>query len=152
MDTQRELTKLKGAKKDKAAGLGGSSSGTGSGAGGNAEETDMLEITLGMLRCSVCKDRFKSCAITRYYTTGTIVLIQYLDLVLIWPILHFLVADLIPISYAIFFVFSCLGAFIYSARNALMRICATGRASVPLAERNLARTTSHRCTSINWIC
>lgn len=68
MDTQRELTKLKGAKKDKAAGLGGSNSGTSnhSGAGGgNAEETDMLEITLGMLRCSVCKDRFKSCAITR---------------------------------------------------------------------------------------
>ncbi len=68
MDTQRELTKLKGAKKDKAAGLGGSNSGTSSnaGGGGNAEETDMLEITLGMLRCSVCKDRFKSCAITRY--------------------------------------------------------------------------------------
>ena len=67
MDTQRELTKLKGAKKDKAAGLGGSNSGTSSsaGGGGNAEETDMLEITLGMLRCSVCKDRFKSCAITR---------------------------------------------------------------------------------------
>ena len=68
MDTQRELTKLKGAKKDKAAGLGGSNSGTSSSAGGgNAEETDMLEITLGMLRCSVCKDRFKSCAITRYH-------------------------------------------------------------------------------------
>lgn len=68
MDTQRELTKLKGAKKDKGASTSASSSGTGSGsggAGGSAEETDMLEITLGMLRCSVCKDRFKSCAITR---------------------------------------------------------------------------------------
>ena len=76
MDTQRELTKLKGAKKDKAAGLGGSNSGTSSnaGGGGNAEETDMLEITLGMLRCSVCKDRFKSCAITRYAITTSVAL------------------------------------------------------------------------------
>jgi len=65
MDTQRELTKLKGAKKDKGANAGTSSSNSNSGGGGGAEETDMLEITLGMLRCSVCKDRFKSCAITR---------------------------------------------------------------------------------------
>lgn len=67
MDTQKELTKLKGAKKDKSAGLSATSSNnTGSSGGGNPEETDMLEMTLGMLRCSVCKDRFKNCAITRY--------------------------------------------------------------------------------------
>lgn len=65
MDTQRELTKLKGARKDsKGASATASSSGASS-SGGGAEETDMLEMTLGMLRCSVCKDRFKSCAITR---------------------------------------------------------------------------------------
>jgi len=31
------------------------------------EDSDMLEMTLGMLRCSVCKDRFKSVAITRCF-------------------------------------------------------------------------------------
>jgi hypothetical protein len=69
MDTQKELTKLKGAKKDKSAGLSATSNtntGSSGGGGGNPEETDMLEMTLGMLRCSVCKDRFKNCAITRY--------------------------------------------------------------------------------------
>ena len=30
------------------------------------EDIKMLETALGMLRCSVCKDRFKSVAITRY--------------------------------------------------------------------------------------
>jgi hypothetical protein len=71
METQRDLSKLKGAKKDsKGAGAGGSAgSGSGGGATGgagmNPEDADMLEMTLGMLRCSVCKDRFKSCAITR---------------------------------------------------------------------------------------
>ena len=34
---------------------------------GNQEDSDMLEMTLGMLRCSVCKDRFKSVAITRCF-------------------------------------------------------------------------------------
>jgi hypothetical protein len=67
MDLQRELAKVKGAKKDK--GASSSASGTG-GSGGkagmNPEDADMLEMALGMLRCSVCKDRFKSCAITRY--------------------------------------------------------------------------------------
>ena len=69
MDSQREIAKLKG-KKDKGAGSGSSSnsgnSGNSSAGGGmNQEDTDMLEMTLGMLRCSVCKDRFKNCAITR---------------------------------------------------------------------------------------
>ena len=32
----------------------------------NSEDIKMLETALGMLRCSVCKDRFKSVAITRY--------------------------------------------------------------------------------------
>ena len=30
-------------------------------------DADMLDMTLGMLRCSVCKDRFKDCAITRCF-------------------------------------------------------------------------------------
>lgn len=33
----------------------------------NSEDIKMLETTLGMLRCSVCKDRFKSVAITRCF-------------------------------------------------------------------------------------
>ena len=81
MEVQKELSKLKGAKKDKAAGFStsgsasgsgsaGSASGGGSGSGGSGriispEDADMLDMTLGMLRCSVCKDRFKNCAITR---------------------------------------------------------------------------------------
>jgi len=92
MDTQRELTKLKGAKKDKAAGLGGSNNGTSSsaGGGGNAEETDMLEITLGMLRCSVCKDRFKSCAITRCVVVAILAAYVYILPVLFRLFLLFL--------------------------------------------------------------
>ena len=31
------------------------------------EDVEMLEITLGMLRCSVCRDRFKEVAITRCF-------------------------------------------------------------------------------------
>lgn len=72
MEAQREVNKLKGIKKDKgnssgssgSAGAGNSGSG-GGGSGMNPEDADMLEMTLGMLRCSVCKDRFKNCAITR---------------------------------------------------------------------------------------
>lgn len=32
-----------------------------------AQENDMLDMTLNMLRCSVCKDRFKEVAITRCF-------------------------------------------------------------------------------------
>jgi len=32
-----------------------------------SEDVEMLEITLGMLRCSVCRDRFKEVAITRCF-------------------------------------------------------------------------------------
>ena len=35
--------------------------------GGGGGDADMLDMTLGMLRCSVCKDRFKDCAITRCF-------------------------------------------------------------------------------------
>ena len=31
------------------------------------DDVEMLEITLGMLRCSVCRDRFKEVAITRCF-------------------------------------------------------------------------------------
>lgn len=33
----------------------------------NQDDVDMLDMTLNMLKCSVCKDRFKSVAITRCY-------------------------------------------------------------------------------------
>lgn len=33
----------------------------------NQHDTDMLEMTLGMLRCSVCKDRFKSATIKKCF-------------------------------------------------------------------------------------
>jgi hypothetical protein len=72
MDLQRELAKVKGAKKDKGASSSASGAGGSAGkAGMNPEDADMLEMTLGMLRCSVCKDRFKSCAITRYEKAWT---------------------------------------------------------------------------------
>lgn len=31
------------------------------------DDADMLDMTLNMLKCSVCKDRFKSVAITRCF-------------------------------------------------------------------------------------
>lgn len=33
----------------------------------NKEDVEMLEITLGMLRCSVCRDRFKEVALCRCF-------------------------------------------------------------------------------------
>lgn len=33
----------------------------------NQDDVDMLDIALNMLKCSVCKERFKSVAITRCY-------------------------------------------------------------------------------------
>lgn len=38
-----------------------------SGASMGTEDAELLEITLGMLRCSVCRDRFKEVAITRCF-------------------------------------------------------------------------------------
>jgi E3 ubiquitin-protein ligase BRE1 len=75
MDVQKELTKAKGAKKDgsnksASGGAAGGSAGGGAGAGGGAprgDDADMLDLTLEMLRCSVCKDRFKNTAITRCF-------------------------------------------------------------------------------------
>ncbi len=60
MDAQREM-KLKVPKRDRKDDV------KGAGAGAGGAESDMLEMTLGMLRCSVCKDRFKDCAITRCF-------------------------------------------------------------------------------------
>ena len=65
MEAQRE-TRPKGPKRDKKDDNKASAAGSGSGAGAGAE-SDMLDMTLGMLRCSVCKDRFKDCAITRCF-------------------------------------------------------------------------------------
>lgn len=69
LESQREVAKLAAAKKaNKNAANSNSSSSSGSaGAGLSSEDADMLEMTLGMLRCSVCKDRFKSVAITRCF-------------------------------------------------------------------------------------
>lgn len=67
MDLQKELTKVQkaAAKKEKSAAAAAAASSSGS--SGSAEDSTMLEMTLGMLRCSVCKDRFKSAAITRCF-------------------------------------------------------------------------------------
>jgi E3 ubiquitin-protein ligase BRE1 len=63
MELQREIKKRKSAvntnnnennEKNKASSL-------------SDDETAMLEMTLGMLRCSVCRDRFKNVAITRCF-------------------------------------------------------------------------------------
>lgn len=59
MEAQREL-KNKLAKKEKEVSRSSSDP-------INSEDKDMLEMTLGMLRCSVCKDRFKSVALTRCF-------------------------------------------------------------------------------------
>jgi E3 ubiquitin-protein ligase BRE1 len=70
MDEQRESTKLKRLlKKDSKATSSVSTSGNGAAASTRMteEDADMLELTLSMLRCSVCKDRFKSVAITRCF-------------------------------------------------------------------------------------
>jgi E3 ubiquitin-protein ligase BRE1 len=57
----------KGSKGSK--GKGGSDSGPGSpaGGGGGAVDREMLDMTLNMLRCFVCRDRFKNAVITRCY-------------------------------------------------------------------------------------
>jgi E3 ubiquitin-protein ligase BRE1 len=62
LDEQRELSKLKRAKKDKPA---ATTAPTGKTMG--QDEMDMLDMALGMLRCSVCKDRFKSVAIKKCF-------------------------------------------------------------------------------------
>ena len=70
MDAQKELSKLKAVKKEKdknSANNANNSNASGGGKVMSSEDADMLEITLGMLRCSVCKDRFKSAAITRCF-------------------------------------------------------------------------------------
>ena len=65
MDLQKELSKIAKANK-KTATLADSSSNS-SASKGSKEESDMLDMALNMLRCSVCKDRFKAVAITRCY-------------------------------------------------------------------------------------
>jgi E3 ubiquitin-protein ligase BRE1 len=67
MEAQRE-PKPKAVKKEKN-GESNKNSSSSSGAGGqlNSEDSQMLEVTLGMLRCSVCKDRFKNVALTRCF-------------------------------------------------------------------------------------
>lgn len=71
LESQREVAKLAAAKKaSKASANNASASSAGAAAGGSglsSEDADMLDMTLGMLRCSVCKDRFKSVAITRCF-------------------------------------------------------------------------------------
>lgn len=49
--------------------VGGSSASSSSSAGGPLGDKDreLLNVTLDMLRCSVCRDRFKSVAITRCF-------------------------------------------------------------------------------------
>ncbi len=64
MEAQREASKIKANQKASSGPVGGSSSG---GNSSSSEDKDMLEMTLGMLRCSVCRDRFKSVAITRCF-------------------------------------------------------------------------------------
>lgn len=67
MEAQRE-TKAKVVKKEKN-GNDSKNSSSSSGVGGhlNHEDAAMLEVTLGMLRCSVCKDRFKEVCLTRCF-------------------------------------------------------------------------------------
>lgn len=61
MEAQRE-PKAVAVKKEKE-----KNGGTGAAEHLNHEDAAMLELTLGMLRCSVCKDRFKEVALTRCF-------------------------------------------------------------------------------------
>ena len=73
LEVQREMkAKIAAMKKEKA--LSSSSAiGSSEGIGGegrpgmSSDDKDMLDMTLDMLRCSVCKDRFKSVAIVRCF-------------------------------------------------------------------------------------
>ncbi len=67
MEEQRELAKAKRSKKDKPNSGAPSSSSGATGSSMSQDDADMLEMTLGMLRCSVCKDRFKSVTIKKCF-------------------------------------------------------------------------------------
>ena len=67
MESQREVAKLAAAKKANKSASSSNSSSSSASTALSSEDADMLEMTLGMLRCSVCKDRFKSVAITRCF-------------------------------------------------------------------------------------
>lgn len=140
MEMQKELSKLKGAKKDKAAGFGANQSGTtgagASGSGGkNPEDDNMLDITLGMLRCSVCKDRFKSAAITRYELCTRVI-------------------SETPVScrrhHVLFVIRLSAGASTCSARSASTRTFGTARANARPAAKSSARMTLRPYSSIKW--
>lgn len=68
MEAQRDA---KGKKKDKDRSNAGedtvTAAATGTGVMMSNEDVEMLEISLGMLRCSVCRDRFKEVAINRCF-------------------------------------------------------------------------------------
>lgn len=62
MDKERESK-----QKTKKESISTSNNGADGSASMSNEDQAMLEMTLGMLRCSVCKDRFKNVAITRCF-------------------------------------------------------------------------------------
>lgn len=71
MEAQRDA-RVRLAKREKERASEGASSSSSSGSSGSQgaasdESAAMLEITLKMLRCSVCRDRFKEVAITRCF-------------------------------------------------------------------------------------
>lgn len=68
MEAQRDQ-KSKSDKKNKNGNGNGNSTDENSSSSShlNHEDSAMLEMTLGMLRCSVCKDRFKEVALTRCF-------------------------------------------------------------------------------------
>jgi len=72
MVAQREakLNSRSSSSSSSSGGGGGNSAGDGDGSSsssGGGGDSGMLEMALSMLRCSVCRDRFKEVAITRCY-------------------------------------------------------------------------------------
>lgn len=65
MELQRDLKKRK--DKSQSASSSNENNDKQSNSSLSGDDTAMLEMTLGMLRCSVCRDRFKNVAITRCF-------------------------------------------------------------------------------------
>ena len=67
MELQRNQKKKERSSNDNASGENATSSGNSGTTSMSRADSEMLDITLGMLRCSVCRDRFKEVAITRCF-------------------------------------------------------------------------------------
>lgn len=66
-DEERNVTKRERLQRESSSSAGAGASSSSGGGKLNSTDQDMLDMTLDMLRCSVCHDRFKSVTITRCF-------------------------------------------------------------------------------------